>query len=134
MALRVIENNLKTIFDQIYVKSMPKIDKSNNKNIFLCHLNNSTKNNVLISFCNEEIWNYFDSLDSGHPPIITENLVILYFIMRNRPKNIFVKGQLISKCLFGVIVWTKKNNEIFSRISALASKNRSNLKRDILLY
>ena len=35
-----------------------------------------------------------------------------------------VKGQLISKCLFGVILWTKKTNEIFSRISALASKKR----------
>ena len=38
------------------------------------------------------------------------------------------KGQLISKCLFVVIVWTKKT-EIFSRISALASKKRSNQKK-----
>ena len=37
------------------------------------------------------------------------------------------KGQLISKCLFGVIVGTKKN-EIFSRISALASKKWLNQK------
>ena len=45
------------------------------------------------------------------------------------------KGQLISKCLFGVIVWTKKNSEIFSRISALASKERSNQKnKGTLLY
>ena len=29
------------------------------------------------------------------------------------------KGQLISKCLFGVIVSTKKNNENIVRISAL---------------
>jgi hypothetical protein len=38
------------------------------------------------------------------------------------------KGQLISKCLFGAIVSTKKTNEIFLRISALASKKRSNQK------
>ena len=44
------------------------------------------------------------------------------------------KGQLISKCLFGAIVWTKKNNEIFSRISALASKKRSNQKIKVLYY
>ena len=70
MALHVIENNLKTIFDHIYIRSMRKIDKSNNKTIFLCHLNiNSTKNNFPISFCNEKIWNYFDSLDSCCPPI-----------------------------------------------------------------
>ena len=50
---------------------MLKIDESNNKNIFLCHLNiNLAKNNFLISFCNEEIWNHFDSLDSCNPPII----------------------------------------------------------------
>ena len=34
------------------------------------------------------------------------------------------KGQLISKGLFDVIVSTKKNNEFFVRISALASKKR----------
>ena len=49
---------------------MRKIDKSINKTIFLCHLNiNSTKNNFLILFCNEKVWNYFDSLDSCYPPI-----------------------------------------------------------------
>ena len=36
------------------------------------------------------------------------------------------KGQLISKCSFGVIKSTKKTNEIFLMISALASKKRSN--------
>ena len=41
--------------------------------------------------------------------------------------NLF-KGQLISKCLFGVFVWTKKNNELFSMISALASKKWLNQK------
>ena len=45
------------------------------------------------------------------------------------------KGQLISKGLFDVIVWTKKNNEIFLRISALASKKRSDQKnKGTLLY
>ena len=38
------------------------------------------------------------------------------------------KGQLISKCPFGIFKSYKKNNEIFSRISALASKKRSNQK------
>ena len=69
MALHVIENNLKTICDQIYVKSMQKIDKINNETIFLCHFNNSTKKKFLISLCNSEIWNYFDGLDSCYPPI-----------------------------------------------------------------
>ena len=36
------------------------------------------------------------------------------------------KGQLISKSPFGVFKSTKKTNEIFVRISALASKKRSN--------
>ena len=31
---------------------------------------NLAKNNFLISFCNEEIWNHFDSLDSCNPRII----------------------------------------------------------------
>ena len=38
------------------------------------------------------------------------------------------KGQSISKCLLGAIVSTKKTNEIFLRISALASKKRLNQK------
>ena len=38
------------------------------------------------------------------------------------------KGQLISKCPFGVFKSPKKTNEIFSRISALASKKKSNQK------
>ena len=37
------------------------------------------------------------------------------------------KGQLFFKCPFGVFK-SSKNNEIFSRISALASKKRSNQK------
>ena len=41
------------------------------------------------------------------------------------------KGQIISKGLFGVIVSSKKNNKIFLRISALASKKRSNQKSSV---
>ena len=41
---------------------------------------------------------------------------------------ILTKGQLISKYSFGVFKSSKKTNDIFSRISALASKNRSNQK------
>ena len=37
-----------------------------------------------------------------------------------------LKGQLISKCLLGVIVSTKKSTKFFLRISALASKMRLN--------
>ena len=40
------------------------------------------------------------------------------------------KGQLISKCPF-VFKSAKKNNEIFVRISALASKKRSNQKSSL---
>ena len=45
-----------------------------------------------------------------------------------------IKGQLISKCPFGVFKSSKKTNEIFSRISALASKKRSNQKNKRTLY
>ena len=38
------------------------------------------------------------------------------------------KGQLISKCPFGLIVWTKIPTNFFSKISALASKKRLNQK------
>jgi hypothetical protein len=37
------------------------------------------------------------------------------------------KGQLISKCLFN-----QKSNEIFERISALASKKRSDKKKSLI--
>ena len=47
-------------------------------------------------------------------------------------KLVKTKGQVISKCLLGVIISTKKTNEIFLRISALASKKSSNQKT--LLY
>ena len=42
----------------------------------------------------------------------------------------YAKGQLISKCLFGAIISTKKTNEIILRISALASKNSLNQKKN----
>ena len=41
------------------------------------------------------------------------------------------KGQLISKCPFGVNKSTKKTNKNFVRISALASKKRSNQKSSV---
>ena len=41
------------------------------------------------------------------------------------------KGQLISKCSFGVFKSPKKISEIFSRISAIASKKRSNHKSGV---
>ena len=44
------------------------------------------------------------------------------------------KGQLIYKCPFGVFKSPKKNNKNFSRISALASKKRSNQKNKGTLY
>ena len=44
------------------------------------------------------------------------------------------KGQLISKCLLGITVSTKKTNEFLLRISALASKKRSNQKINALYY
>ena len=48
--------------------------------------------------------------------------------------NYIPKGQLISKCLFGAMVLTKKPTK-FLRISALASKTRSNQKnKGTLLY
>ena len=52
-------------------------------------------------------------------------------ILLSDPQKIcqITKGQLISKCLLGVIVSTKKTNEISLRISALASKKRSNQKK-----
>ena len=42
------------------------------------------------------------------------------------------KGQLISKCPFGVKTSSKKKKEFFSRISALAFKMRSNQKNRAL--
>ena len=41
-------------------------------------------------------------------------------------KKPVAKGQLISKCSFGVFKLTKKQQRNFSRISALAFKKRSN--------
>ena len=46
-------------------------------------------------------------------------------------KKPVAKGQLISKCSFGVFKSTKKTNEIFVRISALASKKWSIQKRSV---
>ena len=53
---------------------------------------------------------------------------------KNYISSTFPKGQLISKSPFGVFKLTKKTNEIFVRISALASKKRSNQKNKGTLY
>ena len=46
-------------------------------------------------------------------------------------QSILAKGKLISKCPFGAFKLTKKTNIIFERISALASKKRSNQKSSV---
>ena len=57
--------------------------------------------------------------------------ILLHFLMQNI-RMCFLKGQLISKCPFGVFKSSKKTNEFFSRISALlASKKRSNQKSSV---
>ena len=53
------------------------------------------------------------------------------FLVYNISLTVDLKGQLISKCLFGVIVFDQKNNKIILRISALASKKRSNQKKSL---
>ena len=46
-----------------------------------------------------------------------------------------VKGQIISKCPYEIIVYPKNSNEKNSEITALASKERSNQKnKGTLLY
>ena len=52
----------------------------------------------------------------------------------NATKAAKAKGQLILKCSFGVTKSTRKNNEIFVRISAPASKKRVNPKKIRPLY
>ena len=47
---------------------------------------------------------------------------------------VLAKGQLISKGLFGVIVWTKKPTNFFLLISALVSKKRLDQKNKGTLY
>ena len=44
--------------------------------------------------------------------------------------GLVTKGQLISKCPFGVFKSTKKTNKIFVRSSVLAPKKRSNQKKE----
>ena len=58
---------------------------------------------------------------------------VWFFIIEARAlkREVEPKGQLISKCHFGVFKSPKKTNEIFVRISALASKKRSNQKSSL---
>ena len=50
------------------------------------------------------------------------------FLVKNSKR---IKGQLISKCPFGVMKSPQKTNEFFSRISALASKKRPRKNKGI---
>ena len=54
-------------------------------------------------------------------------------IWKNLPHGLYVctKGQLISKCPFGVSKSSKKTNKIVSKISALGSKKRSYQKSSV---
>ena len=45
--------------------------------------------------------------------------------------NVYSKGQLIPKCSFSVIIWTKIPT-ILLKISALASKKMSNQKKSLI--
>ena len=63
--------------------------------------------------------------------IIKSNFWYLHKANWFKESLITFKGQLISKCPFGVFKSPKKTNEIFSRISALASKKRSNQKSSV---
>ena len=55
---------------------------------------------------------------------------ILYFL-----PGVLVKGQIISKCPYAIIVYPKIATKFFSEISALVSKERSNQKnKGTLLY
>ena len=58
-------------------------------------------------------------------PTVNQSFICIYMVLFVAVGS---KGQLISKCLFGAIVSTKKPTNIFLRISALASKKRSNQK------
>ena len=67
-----------------------------------------------------------------------DRLVTLYTQFLPRPDkkelNVNAKGQLISKCPFGVFKLIKKTNKFFVKISALASKKKSNQKNKGTLY
>ena len=60
-------------------------------------------------------------------PLMEESLSMYIYACDLSPRAVeMVKGQLISKCPFGV---DQKTNESFVRISALASRKRSNKKK-----
>ena len=63
--------------------------------------------------------------------IVFENCEKMWVLITLAPAS---KGQLISKCPFGVKTSSKKPTKFFSRISALASKKRSNKKNEGTLY
>ena len=87
-------------------------------------------------------WSHWSLWSQGWTKIIFHRKIwLLYDRMMILPINschlkntiaVLHKGQLISKCPFSVIVWTKIPTNVFSRISALASKKRSNQKNCVI--
>ena len=69
------------------------------------------------------------SLFKDHQPAILDSkFIVINLSISEQPQMFEVKGQLISKCPFGVFKSLKKPTNFFLRISALASKKRSNQK------
>ena len=117
-------DNQKKIIHRIYILH-PLISNSTNvhfpfwKNpiLFLVCLPSSKKYMV-------PLWNGLKLILKGVFFVSTCTCIFTQYLFSSH-----TKGQIISKCPFGVLKSPKKTNEIFSRISALASKKRSNQKR-----
>ena len=72
------------------------------------------------------------SLFKDHQPAILDSkFIVINLSISEQPQMFEVKGQLISKCPFGVSKSLKKPTNFFLRISALASKKRSNRKSSV---
>jgi hypothetical protein len=73
------------------------------------------------------------SLFKDHQPAILDSkfIVVINLSISEQPQMFEVKGQLISKCPFGVFKSLKKPTNFFLRISALAFKKRSNRKSSV---
>ena len=91
----------------------------------LCYHN---KQNQFEGCCNQLGWflvDIFRAVGTSGTGGARGSYVVSTVFDRHGSKNFFIKGQLISKCPFGVFKSPKKNNENFVRISVLASKKRS---------
>ena len=73
-------------------------------------------------------WGYFGNLNTKFCATVYKAAYFSYFYIAPYMLAGWLKGQLISKGLFGVIVSTKKPTKFFLRISGLASKKRSDQK------